>query len=166
VASQQPKSDEGASAAPRDDAYARAAQMLPPRYFNEKGDSSSHGPADRVVALARVHYAVGSLHKERKRRRRQAATRAASRESAEAGTGSDPPSNNVSPEDLEAEEWLRDPAGKRPSMYEGGWPKTHPDGSIQYSWSNRGFPNNKALVRGAAHAAVLDVADRYSQLAG
>jgi hypothetical protein len=47
MASQQPKPKERPSVAPRDDAYARAARMLPPLYFNStstrKGALRSEG---------------------------------------------------------------------------------------------------------------------------
>jgi hypothetical protein len=132
MASPQPKSDKAASFASRDDVDTQALQMLPPPYFNENGTSSTVEPTDSTVALARARYALGSLRRERNRRKTQATARAA-RASAEAGTISDPPIDDKSPEDREADTWLQDPRGRRPSMYHGAWPKTYPDGSTQYS---------------------------------
>jgi hypothetical protein len=71
MASPQPKSDKAASFASRDDVDTQALQMLPPPYFNENGTSSTVEPTDSTVALARARYALGSLRRERNRRKTQ-----------------------------------------------------------------------------------------------
>ena len=164
MAPRKPSSEAMGSVAPGKNVDNRAPSLLQPRYFNETPVSSTRQPANSTLALARARFALGSLRKERKRRRSQATARA-THSAAETDSTSTPKSKDEPPKVLEAEAWLEDPLGKRPSMYSGTWPRRYPDGSTQFSWSNRGFPNDRTLVRKDLALLSETEADWWSQTA-